>query len=74
NEWSWTREFTIEADEARKLNREDVMLDSSINWWMVGTIILLILLAITVMITFFKKRKKDIDIHSFINQENDQKD
>jgi hypothetical protein len=43
NEWSWTREFTIEADEARKLNREDVMIDNSPDWWMIGSILLIIL-------------------------------
>jgi len=55
NEWSWTREFTIEADEARKLNREDVMIDSSINWWMIGAIILLILM---LRLVFYLIRQK----------------
>ncbi|MEB8401827.1 DUF3324 domain-containing protein, partial [Enterococcus casseliflavus] len=43
NEWSWTKEFTIDGDDARKLNREDVMIDNHPNWWMIGSIILLIL-------------------------------
>ncbi|NBA63743.1 DUF3324 domain-containing protein, partial [Enterococcus mundtii] len=60
NEWSWTHEFTIEADEARKLNQEDVMIDSSINWWMVGAIILIILLlGIVLYLILLKKKAKE---------------
>lgn len=57
NEWTWTREFTIEADEARKLNREDVMIDSSINWWMIGTVSLLILF-VALLLYFVQERRK----------------
>ncbi|MGM0294547.1 DUF916 and DUF3324 domain-containing protein [Enterococcus sp. AZ062] len=59
NEWSWTREFTIDADDARKLNREDVMIDNSPNWWMIGTISLLILLVIILLYFVLKKRKQE---------------
>ncbi|AMG51548.2 DUF916 and DUF3324 domain-containing protein (plasmid) [Enterococcus gallinarum] len=55
NEWSWTREFTIEADEARRLNREDVMIDSSINWWIVATIFSLAILLIIFIWLLIKK-------------------
>jgi len=55
NEWSWTREFTIEADEARKLNREDVTVDTSINWWMVGSIILIVLLLMIILYLIIRK-------------------
>lgn len=57
NEWSWTREFTIDADDARKLNREDVMIDSSVNWWMIGSIILLILMLGLVLYLLNQKKK-----------------
>ncbi|MZZ63254.1 DUF3324 domain-containing protein, partial [Enterococcus mundtii] len=57
NEWSWTREFTIEADEARKLNREDVMIDSGVNWWMIGAIILLILMLGLVLYLMWQKKR-----------------
>jgi len=57
NEWSWTREFTIEADEARKLNREDVMIDSGINWWMIGAIILLVLMLGLVLYLMWQKKR-----------------
>ncbi len=40
NEWSWTRMFTIDADDARKLNREDVMIDNRPNWWMISALFL----------------------------------
>ncbi|MCA6775460.1 DUF916 and DUF3324 domain-containing protein [Enterococcus mundtii] len=59
NEWSWTREFTIEADEARKFNREDVMIDSSISWWMVGTIFLLLTVLVLLVYLILKRRNKD---------------
>ncbi|PTO36540.1 DUF916 and DUF3324 domain-containing protein [Enterococcus mundtii] len=41
-EWEWERKFTIDADEARALNQKDVTIDTSINWWMVGLIVLVI--------------------------------
>lgn len=59
NEWSWTREFTIDADDARKLNREDVMIDNSPNWWMIGTISLLILLVVILLYFASKKRRQE---------------
>lgn len=59
NEWSWTREFTIEADEARKLNQEDVMVDTSINWWMIGSISLLVLFVGLVFYLILKRKKQD---------------
>ncbi|MDA9461008.1 cell surface protein precursor [Enterococcus mundtii 3F] len=59
NEWSWTREFTIDADDARKLNREDVMIDNSPNWWMIGTIILLTLLVVILLYLALKKRRQE---------------
>jgi hypothetical protein len=59
NEWSWTREFTIEADEARKLNREDVMIDSSINWWLVVTLVLFAVLLLITGWWLIKKRKEN---------------
>ena len=54
NEWSWTREFTIDA---RKLNREDVMIDNHLNWWMIGSIVLLILV-LGLVLYLFKQKKK----------------
>ncbi|RXA67157.1 DUF3324 domain-containing protein, partial [Enterococcus casseliflavus] len=59
NEWSWTREFTIDADDARKLNREDVMIDNSPNWWMIGALILLAVLLLICGWWLIKKRKEN---------------
>ncbi|NMP59941.1 DUF916 and DUF3324 domain-containing protein, partial [Enterococcus mundtii] len=56
-EWSWERGFTIEADEARSFNREDVMIDTSINWWMIGTMILILLLLALVIYLMVQKKK-----------------
>ncbi|WP_411151725.1 DUF916 and DUF3324 domain-containing protein [Enterococcus mundtii] len=58
-EWQWERKFTIEADEARALNRADVTIDSSLNWWMIGSIMLLVLLLGIVLYLFIHKRKQE---------------
>ena len=59
DEWQWERNFTIEADEARALNQQDVTIDTNINWWMIGSIILLVLLLGIVLYLFLHKRKKE---------------
>ena len=56
-EWEWERAFTIEAEEARSLNRADVMIDTSINWWMIGTMILILLLLALVIYLMVQKKK-----------------
>ncbi|MGM9903012.1 MAG: DUF916 and DUF3324 domain-containing protein [Enterococcus sp.] len=58
-EWEWERTFTIEADEARRLNRQDVTIDSSVNWWMVGSLILLFLLAVVLSYIFYRKNREN---------------
>lgn len=57
-EWKWERTFTIEADEASALNRVDVTIDSSMNWWMIGTIILVVLLLGVILYLLIQKRKQ----------------
>ena len=56
-EWHWSKQFTIEADEARKLNRADVTLDTSANWWRLGSIALIILLLGLVLLMLYQKKK-----------------
>ncbi|MEC3942503.1 DUF916 and DUF3324 domain-containing protein [Enterococcus mundtii] len=56
-EWEWERNFTIEAEEARSLNRADVTIDSSLNWWMIGSIILLVLLLGVILYLLIQKKK-----------------
>lgn len=56
-EWSWERPFTIDAEEARALNREDVMIDTSVNWWMIGAIVLVVLLIGVVLYLLIQKQK-----------------
>ncbi|MFP8918589.1 DUF916 and DUF3324 domain-containing protein [Enterococcus innesii] len=56
-EWVWERTFTIQGDEARALNRADVTIDTSINWWMIGAIVLICLLLGIVLYLIFQKRK-----------------
>lgn len=58
-EWSWEHTFTIDADDARSLNRADVTIDSSLNWWMVGAIVLLVLLLGLVLYLLIQKRKQE---------------
>lgn len=57
-EWSWERAFTIETDEARSFNRADVTIDTSTNWWMIGAISLLVLLAAVLFYLIIKRRKQ----------------
>lgn len=56
-EWSWERNFTIDADEARSLNRADVTIDSSLNWWIIGSIVLGILLLSIILYLLIQKKK-----------------
>ncbi|WP_301389725.1 DUF916 and DUF3324 domain-containing protein [Enterococcus entomosocium] len=56
-EWSWEQTFTIEAGEARSLNRADVTIDTSLNWWMIGSIILSILLLGVILYLLIQKKK-----------------
>ncbi|OTO08375.1 hypothetical protein A5882_003847 [Enterococcus sp. 4E1_DIV0656] len=56
-EWSWEREFTIEADKARALNRADVTIDTSLNWWMIGSIVLGILLLGVILYLLIQKKQ-----------------
>lgn len=55
--WTWTKEFTIDGDEARSLNRSDVTIDTSINWWIIGLIGLIILLLACCIYLFWQKKK-----------------
>ena len=57
DEWVWERPFTIKADEAGALNQVDVTIDSNINWWMIGAIILLVLLLGVILYLLIQKRK-----------------
>ena len=56
-EWFWEQEFTIDAEEARALNRADVTIDSSLNWWMIGSILLLVVLLGFIFYLLIQKQK-----------------
>jgi hypothetical protein len=58
-EWSWEQTFTIESETARRLNQEDVTLDNGINWWMVATIGMLLILLAIIGYLIYKKKKED---------------
>jgi len=59
-EWSWEETFTVDVETARRLNREDVSIDNSLNIWMIVTIVLgvLFILIIGYLISNQKKLKK----------------
>lgn len=58
-EWQWTEEFTIKADEARSLNRDDVTIDSSPNWLLIGSVsCIVLLLAVIVYLVLQNKKNK----------------
>lgn len=56
-EWVWEQTFTIEGNEARALNRADVTIDTSTNWWMIGFLVLIFLLLGTILYLIFQKVK-----------------
>lgn len=59
DEWSWTEEFTIKADEARSLNRDDVTIDSSPNWLLIGSAVFIVcLLAVIAYLILQNKKNK----------------
>lgn len=58
HEWTWDQKFTINQETASRLNRADVTVDTSMNWWMIAASGLFILLLI-VLIYLLIKRKKD---------------
>ena len=58
-EWNWTEEFTIKADEARSLNRDDVTIDSSPNWLLIGSAVFIVcLLAVIAYLILQNKKNK----------------
>ena len=56
-EWSWTEEFTIKADEARSLNREDVTIDSSPNWLLIGSAAFIVCLLAVIAYLILQNKK-----------------
>lgn len=55
-EWKWERDFTIDANEARALNRADVTIDTGINWWIIVSVSLIVLLLLIIIWLLIKKR------------------
>jgi len=60
-EWVWERNFTIEAEEARSLNRADVTIDSSLNWWMIGAVLMILFLVANLVYVLYKQKKTTQD-------------
>lgn len=56
-EWEWERPFTIDANEARAFNRNDVTIDNSLSLLILGGIALLILLLSIIIFLVLKKKK-----------------
>lgn len=57
HEWTWEQKFTINQETARRLNREDVTIDTSINWWMIVAGGLFVLLLLVTVYFLYKKKK-----------------
>lgn len=58
-EWEWERSFRIDENTARALNRSDVTVDTSLNWWMIISVSLIIILSLIILIKFIKTRKRN---------------
>lgn len=59
HEWKWEKEFTINQETARRLNREDVTVDTSTNWWMIVAASLILLLGLLIIFLFYQKKKRE---------------
>lgn len=59
DEWEWERRFTIETEEARALNRSDVTIDTSVNWWTIVSIVVIISLILVILWMKIEQKKKD---------------
>lgn len=57
NEWEWEREFTIDTETAQELNQADVTIDTSVNWWMIGTFSLIVVLVGIVLYLIIQRKK-----------------
>ncbi|MGX7211455.1 DUF916 and DUF3324 domain-containing protein [Enterococcus innesii] len=60
-EWSWEYLFTVEAEVAKHLNREDVTLDPEANWWLISTFGLVMVLLGTIIWLLWKNEKPRTD-------------
>ena len=60
-EWTWERTFTIEGETARSLNRQDVTIDTSLDWWMILAISMILLLVLILLSYLIQKKKKQQD-------------
>lgn len=56
-EWSWEYPFTVDADTARQLNREDVTIEAERNWWLISAFgLVLFLLGIIIWLLWRRKQ------------------
>lgn len=60
-EWTWEYPFTVEADTARQLNREDVTIEEGQNWWLISALGLVIFLLGIIIWLLWKNKKPTTD-------------
>lgn len=56
--WHWKKNFTIKADEAKKMNARDVTIRKDYTWAYITIGILLMILSISVLVFIFKRNQK----------------
>lgn len=56
-EWTWEQKFTVETDDARRLNREDVTVEDEVNWWLIAAISVIFLLVTILGYVLYKQKK-----------------
>lgn len=59
-EWEWERPFTVEGETARSLNRQDVTIDTSVNWGYVALGLIILLLVVSLVYLIVKRRKDSV--------------
>jgi len=57
NTWEWEKKFTIDKEIAKNYNKQDVTIDNSINWLLIGAILLILVLLILLICLYVKYNK-----------------
>lgn len=57
NQWVWEYEFTIDQKTARKLNKTDVTIEDTTNWWLIVAWVAISLLVLASSYFIYSKKK-----------------
>lgn len=58
NEWTWEYGFTVDNETARRLNKADVTIEETTNWWLIAAVICILTLIVLVAYLLYKNQKQ----------------